>query len=145
MNFHNKVEEISMYLHEIASLEYFIYELQKSLYMKQEEIDRLEMAQSNLIELQEEFFYNQSLCKSPTLCKNTWHGKLAKDFQTFQEDKILDTYQKLTKDKMNEILNRLAEEIEAIAQSIVSIERTIATKKLRLQYVREISSKEILK
>ncbi len=46
---------------------------------------------------------------------------------------------------MNEILNRLAEEIEAIAQSIVSIEGTIATKELRLQYVREISSKEILK
>ena len=105
----------------MSSLSY----LRALLAKRRAELARVTTCQTELNGLENEFFLNEKLVKSPELSASTWYGALANKFEDIRDDLGL-TYKDISQTQLNTILTAVENKIEWLKNEIESIKRRIA-------------------
>ncbi|MFD2132795.1 DUF5082 family protein [Pseudogracilibacillus auburnensis] len=139
-----KISKLSLINMQIFNTEASIRELNGTLYEQRMNLDRLEKTYIDLQRSQTEFQQYKNFCTTPRLSNHTWHGRLARDFESFQESEIEVSYQSISKKQLDSILQQLKNEIQSIKQSITSIEGNISFRESKLSGLRDQRRKELM-
>lgn len=134
----------------ISTIGQQIYHLQSSvqtmhslLGQKEADLRRLKSARSKLLSDQEELHRRANTIQKPELPSNPWRGELAKVFQSFRQGELLSSYKEIGTIQLNNVLDRLEQEIITIEQSITNIERQIASTNSSISALKERRREEL--
>ncbi|MGE6259914.1 YwqH-like family protein [Heyndrickxia sporothermodurans] len=106
--------------------------LSERLRRKQEQLDRLQRCQRELTDCQREFFANERFCLSPELSAKTWHGRLAKEFDSIRQYGILIHFKDIENQQMIKTLSTLSQKIQEVNIEISSLEEAIRSETARM-------------
>ncbi|MCU9613235.1 DUF5082 domain-containing protein [Caldibacillus lycopersici] len=128
---------------QIRSTKNTIYYLNGQLDLRQEELRRLQQAQSKLNDYKSEFQHNEHFILEPKLTAKTWHGQLATDYDSFREGDLLSSYKNIYQTQLGSVLSEISSEIRALQNKIEQLEASIESNERRLSDLYEARRREL--
>ncbi|WP_028394104.1 YwqH-like family protein [Bacillus cihuensis] len=96
------------------------------LRLKEEQLHRLQICNSELNSCQQDFIHHERLVSEPELSTNTWNAALAHTFDNTRAVGMLTNYRDISNNQFSSVFTTLAEKIQQIQLEIISIKQTIA-------------------
>ena len=120
---------------QISSTRRSIEILNSQLDKREEELERLQKASSELSDIQGDFQQNEKLVTLPDLTTTTWHGNLASKYDQFREGELLSSYRELYQGQLGRVLSDISAKISEIQNRIKTLEADIAALERQLRYL----------
>lgn len=120
--------QINLLYGEIASLN-------SQIRQNNEKIERLERAYRNIGDKQDQYFDNKRYIHKPQLTGNLWRGKHAERFLERRDD-IEDIYMRVGNQNIQNMLDRIKEEIERYSNINRNLNNSISNKRSRIEQLR---------
>ncbi|GIO23551.1 DUF5082 family protein [Oceanobacillus sp. J11TS1] len=98
---------------------------------KQDDLERLEKAHSELVEVQGDFSDVEGECSKPEFTSNNFEGENAKDVTEIREDGLKTSFIAMSEEQIKKVIEEIEEKIEQIEEGISSLESNISSMESR--------------
>lgn len=111
---------------QLASLAGLTASYRADLHRKEEELQRLQDALTDLGDNKSDFLESKTKCLKPECTSNTLHGDNEEDLDDFREGTLRKSFLAIPNEDISDAEETIQEKIEQLKQEIKSLESTIA-------------------